>query len=204
MSNRDVERTYQNLADVLEFCFQREIRNVHTTMPGKIVSYENGLAAIEPGLRVLMTDGSVRDRPVLSNVPVLHPAGGGYRVHVPLRAGDPVILLFAMRGIEEWKRTRGCVQPRGWGDGVGRSYGHPGGFCRWDGAGWVGDRRERRLYPARRVGDHAIRECECGWGVDRGRRSGVSRGVTPTDKSKLKRRIRQPVAFSGGKILTVL
>ena len=111
MTNRNPDRTYQNLSDVLEFCFAREIRDVYTSIPGEIVSYANGRASVQPTIRVLLTDGSVRDRPVLSDVPVMHPAGGGYKIHVPLVAGDPVWLLFSMRGIEHWKRTMGMSDP---------------------------------------------------------------------------------------------
>ena len=113
MSNRDPDRTYQNLSDVLEFCFAREVRGLYTILPGEIVSYANGRARVQPTVRVLLTDGSVMGRPVLSDVPVLHPAGGGYQVHLPLQQGDPVILLFAMRGIGEWKQSMGMSNPGG-------------------------------------------------------------------------------------------
>ena len=64
-------------------------------------------------LAVVLNDGTQVDRPVISNVPVLFPASGfmdrmgGFLQSFPLMPGDPVLLVFSMRGLARWKLTNG-------------------------------------------------------------------------------------------------
>ena len=51
-----------------------------------------------------MTDGSTHSQAVISNVPVLHPSGGGFVIAFPLAPGDPVLLVFSARGISQFKK----------------------------------------------------------------------------------------------------
>ena len=88
---------------------------INTAMPGDILSYdaETRRADVRGALAVVLNDGTQVDRPVISNVPVLFPASGfmdrmgGFLQSFPLMPGDPVLLVFSMRGLARWKLTNG-------------------------------------------------------------------------------------------------
>ncbi len=75
-------------------------QDLHTALPGKVVSYdpETQTADVEPLLRRSLFSGdgdrTAEDLPILPAVPVVWPRGGGYYVHMPLGAGDTVLLVF--------------------------------------------------------------------------------------------------------------
>lgn len=47
------------------------------------------------------------DYPVIQDIPVLFPRGGGFSITWPLKKGDPVVLIFAQRSLDEWKAGDG-------------------------------------------------------------------------------------------------
>lgn len=49
---------------------------------------------------------------IILDVPVIHPSDGGFVVHVPLRRGDPVLLIFAQRGLDAFKETFAEADPQ--------------------------------------------------------------------------------------------
>ncbi len=109
MSSQNPDSPREFLSELLSFCWRQEMKQVHTVMPGVVDSYEGGMATVLPGFRLGLADGdSVRyvDRPPLVDVPVVHPAGGGWKVHLPIKKGDHVLLVFAMRGTEHWKERQ--------------------------------------------------------------------------------------------------
>ena len=114
MSNRDPETRYgKSLSQALEFFFSQKIKEFHTAIPGVVNAYEQTTkrARVQIGLNMRLTDGKSKARPIILDVPVCHPSGGGYVVHVPLRAGDGVLLVFSERGIENFKETFAVADP---------------------------------------------------------------------------------------------
>ena len=107
MSTQNPELDYSNLTDVLDFVVDEKLKQIHTAMPGRIVDYDprTKRATVQPAIDWLMTDGSTRRRPVISNVPVMQPSAGGMTVLLPVRQGDPVMLLVSERGLTEFKRS---------------------------------------------------------------------------------------------------
>lgn len=107
MSNRSPDSSYSQLTTALDFWGAQWTKTLHTSMPGLIVEYDSASkrATVQPALRVVMTDETERNRPPIVNVPILHPSGGGYIVHIPLVKGDPVMLVFSERGISRFKRA---------------------------------------------------------------------------------------------------
>lgn len=77
---------------------------MHTTLPGQIVSWDGSLAVVKPSLPKKLTDGSSLAAPQIVSVPVCFPVGSGGDavISVPLAAGDPVTLHFAERSLENW------------------------------------------------------------------------------------------------------
>ncbi len=113
MSNRDNDIDYGQLATALRFIFNQSIKDAHTALPGNIVQYNSATkrAIVQPAIRLKLTTGESIPRAQIANVPIIHPAGGGYVIHFPLQPGDPVMLVFSERGITEFKRTFALANP---------------------------------------------------------------------------------------------
>ena len=113
MSNRDTDARYETPRQVIPFVNEQLLKQVHTSLPGVVVSYDAATrrARVQPAVDLLLTDGSTMQKPVILNVPVLWPATGGYFFHMPLEVGDPVMLLFNERDIARFKETLAVGPP---------------------------------------------------------------------------------------------
>lgn len=87
-----------------------------TALPGVIVAVD--LVAmtvqVQPTVQALFTDPngaqSYVTLPVLPDVPIVFPGGGGYRLTFPVRNGDECLVVFSSRAIDNWWQS-GDVQP---------------------------------------------------------------------------------------------
>ena len=83
-----------------------ELAEVHTTLPGVIVSYDGTAAVVRPALPKQLANGQVLSPPQIVSVPVCWPVGdvdGALAlISVPLKPGDPVVLHFSERALESW------------------------------------------------------------------------------------------------------
>ncbi len=104
-----------SMAHVIRQAIESRLADVHTAMPATIESYDaaTGMAAVAPCLkRKYAASGELVDLPVISNVPVLFPRGGGAAITFPLVKGDVVLLVFAERSVDAWKTEGGKVDPQ--------------------------------------------------------------------------------------------
>ena len=114
MSTRDPDIRDERLSQLLNFhSLSWTKANLHTSIPGIVQEYTAATkrAKVQIALRLLMTDGETMPRPVILNVPVVHPSGGGWIIHLPLQADDAVLLVFSERGIQAFKETFGISDP---------------------------------------------------------------------------------------------
>lgn len=83
-----------------------EMADVHTCLPGVLVSYDGQFAQVRPTLDKQLANGQVLAAPLIARVPVCWPCGdvggGQALISVPLRAGDPVLLMFSERALDDW------------------------------------------------------------------------------------------------------
>ncbi len=83
-----------------------ELADVHTCLPGVIVSYDGQMATVRPSLDKQLANGETLSAPQIARVPVCWPCGdvGGAQalISVPLRAGDAVLLHFSERALDDW------------------------------------------------------------------------------------------------------
>lgn len=116
-------------ADALEAAVRAGLLDVHTSMPGRVVSYSEAThrAVVEPcSRRALLSDKggiSVESLPKISNVLVVWPgsdSGGGIRF--ALAAGDSVWLHFSETDSAGWEKTGSPSNPR---DASRHTLGHP-------------------------------------------------------------------------------
>lgn len=88
-------------ATLAELSHQARMAEVHTAIPGRVVSYDAATqrADVRPLVQrtVPRVDGGVllEELPVVRSVPVLHPRAGGFFVHLPIAAGDDVLLVMS-------------------------------------------------------------------------------------------------------------
>lgn len=94
--------------DIFRDSVNAMLSNVHTSLPGIIVSYDSttNKATIQPALNKNFTSG-VMPMPLLENVPVLFPKN----ITFPILEGDYVLLIFVERSIDLWLSVGGQVTP---------------------------------------------------------------------------------------------
>lgn len=102
------------LAEVIADAIEDRLLDVYTNMPGEIESYDptKQTATIKPSIKRTYPDGSVVDRPLIQNVPIIFSRGKKSSLTFPLQKGDPVLLCFSMRSIDVWKAKGGAVDPK--------------------------------------------------------------------------------------------
>jgi hypothetical protein len=107
-----------SLTEILDAHIRNELVNVHTALPGKVVAYDAAkqTADVKPLVkRVMFTEeggrGKAEELPIVPNVPVQFPRGGGYVITVPLVAGDFVWLMFSEAGTGEVRATGQDSEP---------------------------------------------------------------------------------------------
>lgn len=80
-----------------------ELAEVHTCLPGEIISYDGVMATVKPTLDKRLANGEALAAPLIARVPICWPvAANNAAVTVPLKPGDPVLLHFCERALEDW------------------------------------------------------------------------------------------------------
>ena len=113
--DRDRAPESTTLASVLERFVRSRTAEIRTGTVGSIVAYDAATqrADVQVVVRSRFEDGESLRPPVLVDVPVRFPCGGGYALTFPLVAGDFVWLDFGERSLDEWKAIGGDdVEPR--------------------------------------------------------------------------------------------
>lgn len=116
------------LQEVLEEIIESRLLELHTAIPGKVVSYDAAkqTAEVVPVVQRIdptSTGGeALTALPSLPNVPVQWPRGGGFALHFPLAAGDHVLLVFSEAAIGHWRASGELAPP---GDQRRHSIGYP-------------------------------------------------------------------------------
>lgn len=102
------------LASNIKQGIESRLKELHTSMPGIVESFdaENQLVTVQPAIRriFITRDGDKEilvpsDLPILINVPVIFPRGGGFSLTFPVKKGDECLLTFCERSIDNWHET---------------------------------------------------------------------------------------------------
>lgn len=108
------------LAENIKQGVNNRLKELHTSMPGIVQSFdaEKQTASIQPAIRRVFitregTDEILApsDLPILINVPVQFPRGGGFSLTFPVKKGDECLIVFAERAIDTWHKFGGVNDP---------------------------------------------------------------------------------------------
>ncbi len=120
--------------EVLEAVIKSRLLELHTAIPGKVVSYDAATQTAEVAPVVLRAEpkedggNTLTPLPSIPNVPVSWHRGGGAALTMPLAAGDHVLLIFNEAAIGHWRASGELAPP---GDlrrhSLGYPYAVPGG-----------------------------------------------------------------------------
>jgi hypothetical protein len=84
--------------------FERLLATRHTVTVGVVQAYDAArqTVTVQPAIRKRFANGETARFPTLVEVPVAHYQAGGFVIHAAPAAGDPCLLLFSERSIDEW------------------------------------------------------------------------------------------------------
>lgn len=113
------------LPAVLEGFGQNLVRGLNCMLVGEITSYNASAntAEVKIMLKRQLIDGRVIPFPPLVDCPVVYMGGGGAFLSFPIAAGDPCMVIFCDRSIDEWWQSGeahvpGVVRAHSLSDGI--------------------------------------------------------------------------------------
>jgi len=116
MSDKERNTSEGGLAGVVNQGITNYMKDVHTALPGKIVSFDttNQTAKVQLLIQRVFFDGDGVDLPQLINVPVWQPRAGGFLITFPIAEDDECLVLFSERSIDNWFKFGGSQSPKDW------------------------------------------------------------------------------------------
>ena len=97
--------------ELMNASFDYQTNNMYTALPGIVVSVRDNLNTlsvdVQPTINIRNKDDTIKERPVVLNVPVQMPSSRTAAITYPVNVGDPVLLIYTMRGLDTWKRGKG-------------------------------------------------------------------------------------------------
>lgn len=83
---------------------ESRLKDVHTCIPGIIVSFDPGnqWAEVQPAIKTIFTTSGAVDLPLCVDVPVMFPSGNRFFITWPVFPGDECLLFFSQRCIDLW------------------------------------------------------------------------------------------------------
>jgi hypothetical protein len=102
------------VVDVFQKFFDSRMAEVHTMLPGKIVSYDEGTkrAVVQPLIKLKKAvNGEILNLeiPPINNVPVMFWATQGFLLKFPIKKDDGCAIFFAESGIGNFLNGRGDI-----------------------------------------------------------------------------------------------
>ena len=99
------------LEEALELFWDKQVRALNTCLPAVVVTVHDNLRVdVQPLLKNLYRDGTVQDRAVILNVPLMAVGTSRTLIKVPLQKGDIVLCIFSQRGLDNFKAGNGDAQ----------------------------------------------------------------------------------------------
>lgn len=97
----------QELSQEIEDTARAVMNEMHTAMPGEIVSFDasNGMAVVQPNGKYVTSDGKSLMYPVITEVPLAFPfcQQAGVGMAFPVNKGDGCIIIISEVELDEWR-----------------------------------------------------------------------------------------------------
>lgn len=97
----------QEFVQQVEDTAQEVVDNIHTALPGKIVSYDpiKCIAKVKPIGRFLTPEDELMDYPIVTEVPVMFPfcSKVDTGIFFPVKPGDFCLLIISETELDEWR-----------------------------------------------------------------------------------------------------
>lgn len=106
----DYRERLHDPVEELHVAMDSRVSRIWTALPGIItkVDHTKMIVEVQPAIqaRQALPNGAVNlvSLPVVPDVPIIFPSGGGYTLTFPVKAGDHCLLHFASRNIDGWYR----------------------------------------------------------------------------------------------------
>ncbi|KFC07587.1 putative phage protein [Trabulsiella guamensis ATCC 49490] len=106
-----------DLAETLKSEREATKNQIRVALPGIVQSFDPDAvtAVVQPAIRSVEIDNDgnrITDNyPLLVDVPVVFPRGGGVTLTFPVKAGDECLVIFADRCIDFWWQSGGVQEP---------------------------------------------------------------------------------------------
>ena len=102
----------EEMVDVLDTWLQGRMEEIHTSLPGRIQTYDpkTRLATVVPSVRIRSLHGDLLEIKPIAKVPVVWPSTGVFAmIPAKMEAGDGVLLHFTEAGIGNWLSGKGTM-----------------------------------------------------------------------------------------------
>jgi hypothetical protein len=105
------------LSEVLDMVRASAVADVRVAIPARVERWDAAKQQVDcsPLVKNAYDDEDgvrqVEALPVIPNVPVVFPGGGGFRVTFPIAVGDTVLLVFSDKSLDKWLAVGGSVDP---------------------------------------------------------------------------------------------
>jgi hypothetical protein len=112
------DERYPDAQHLLQVANEAQALGLWVAMPGMVSGISNlagqQTVEIQPTIRGIQTSktqvSTFVDMPILPDVPVCFPSGGGYVATFPIEIGDEALVIFSSRNIDAWWE-RGGINP---------------------------------------------------------------------------------------------
>lgn len=105
------------LADVITRALESKSTELRVALPARVERYDASKQLIDahPLIKDEYFDWEderhTHSLPVVTNIPVVFPGAGGFRLTFPVQVGDTVLLVFSDRSLDRWLDSGGDVDP---------------------------------------------------------------------------------------------
>lgn len=107
------EERVEDIYAVMRYAMEGLRTEIQTSIPAIIQSFDpdKRTCTAQPAIRYQMTNYDNTKKwvtlPIIVDIPVIFPSGGGYTLTFPIKQGDECLLVFASRCIDAWWYSSG-------------------------------------------------------------------------------------------------
>jgi hypothetical protein len=89
----------RSLGEFVEYLIDESVEDIWTSMPAEVISVNGNTVSVRVLPLPFNEDGGLTEYPVIDNVRVAMPCGGGYGLCLNISVGEKVLLVFCTKGI---------------------------------------------------------------------------------------------------------